>query len=242
MLPLFLRTLTIAALLGGAVPVTRAEELPGATLTLPDGSILTLPRSQRRFAPSGPLVPPPDKGVTARPLRPAPPDPPLTAAERRRKRLDELFGRLAGAQDAAEATAITQNIDRLWAQSGSATADLLMQRAVQCIAAKDNKTADLLLDKIVVLRPGWAEAWNKRATVRYLDDDDRGSMEDIAHVLALEPRHFGALSGMGFILHRNGDDKAALAVLRKAAAINPQQPDIKALIEQLTPEVEGIPL
>ena len=64
-------------------------------------------------------------------------------------------------------------------------------------------------------------------------------MEDISHVLALEPRHFGALSGMGFILHRNGDDKAALTVLRRAQVVNPQQPEVKTLIDHLVPDVEG---
>ena len=61
-----------------------------------------------------------------------------------------------------------------------------------------------LLDKLIVLQPDWAEAWNKRATVRYLMDDEQGSMADIARVLVLEPRHFGALSGMGMILERGG--------------------------------------
>ena len=107
------------------------------------------------------------------------------------------------------------------------------------MADKSFDTASSLLDKIIVLRPRWAEAWNKRATVRYLTDDDVGSMADIGQVLTLEPRHFGALSGMGLILHRNGDDKAALTVLRRAAVIDPQNTQVKSMIEDLTPAVEG---
>ena len=98
---------------------------------------------------------------------------------------------------------------------------------------------DALLDKILVLEPDWAEAWNKRATLRFLEDDDAGSMEDLSHVLALEPRHFGALSGLGFILKRNGMNKGALAALRKALAIYPENPDIQKAVDELTPDVEG---
>ncbi len=130
-------------------------------------------------------------------------------------------------------------LDRLWLQSGSDTADLLMTHALACIQAQDYKCAGDLLDKVVTLRPDWAEGWNQRATLRYLTDDDMDSMADISRVLALEPRHFGALSGMGYILHRNGNDKAALTVFRKAAAINPQNKGIKALIDELAPNVEG---
>ena len=124
-------------------------------------------------------------------------------------------------------------------QSGSDTADLVMQRAVMAMEAKDYPTATDLLDKIITLQPGWAEAWNKRATVRYLVDDDAGSMADIGHVLALEPRHVGALSGMGLILHRNGEDRAALTVLRRAAGINPQDAQVKSMVDDLAHAVEG---
>ncbi len=96
-----------------------------------------------------------------------------------------------------------------------------------------------LLDRILALAPDWAEAWNKRATLRFLDDDDAGSMEDISHVLALEPRHFGALSGHGFHPERNGQDKAALTALRKALEIYPESEEIKKAVDQLVPEVEG---
>ncbi len=211
------------------------------TLTLPDGSTITLPEGTKAFGPNGPALPQAGNGAATDrpPAESGKAEPPSSAASRHRQRLDDLFARLAGAQDATEAAAITTAIDHLWLQSGSPTADLLMQRAAQALEAKDDKTASLLLDKIIALKPGWAEAWNKRATVRYLEDDDGGSMADIAHVLALEPRHFGALSGMGFILHRNGNDKAALTVLRKAAQVNPQQSDIKTLIDELTPAVDG---
>ena len=124
-------------------------------------------------------------------------------------------------------------------RSGSDTADLLMTRAVAALGADHRDVAGALLNKIVVLMPDWAEAWNKRATLRFLENDDAGSMEDLDHVLALEPRHFGALSGMGFILKRNGLDAGALKALRRALAIYPENEDLRKAVDQLAPEVEG---
>ena len=165
-----------------------------STLTLPDGSTIVLPPGTVGSEPMDHLPPAQPKAIDPHPSPAARADKDApavgTPAERRKQRVDELFARLAKAEDAREAEAISLMIDHLWLQSDSATADLLMSRAVAAMAAKDETTATLLLDKIIVLRPDWAEAWNKRATVRYLQDDDAGSMEDISHVLVLEPRAF----------------------------------------------------
>ncbi len=164
----------------------------------------------------------------------SPPKPPSHA-----DRLDKLLDRLANARDPDEAKGISGMVERLWMQSGSDTADLLMTRAVAALDGQRRDVAAALLDMIIDLRPGWAEAWNKRATLRFLDDDDSGAMEDISHVLVLEPRHFGALSGMGFILERHGDHAAALKALRKALAIDPQDTEIRKAVDKLVPTVDG---
>ncbi len=210
--------------------------------TLPDGTALPNPPTSRSFGGGGPLAVPhrPPAPAADADAEQAPVNTPvLTPAERRTRQLDELYQRLAGAKDAEEAGAIGNSIAQVLLRSGSDTADVLMSRALMAMGSKDYSTAQAVLDKVIVLRPRWAEAWNKRATVRFLDNDDIGSMADIGHVLALEPRHFGALSGMGLILHRDGDDKAALVVLRRAAAIDPQDREVKSLVDQLTPVVEG---
>ena len=157
----------------------------------------------------------------------------------RQKVLDDLFERLAKAQDPDEARGVTGAIERVWMHSGSDTADLLMSRAMQALKRKDYALSQELLGSIVEIEPQWAEAWNKRATVRYMADDALGSMEDIARVLALEPRHFGALSGMGFILQARGFDKRALEAFRKALEINPRQEEMRRLVDKLTLEVDG---
>ena len=153
--------------------------------------------------------------------------------------LDDLYRRLAAATDREEALGIAGAIDRALLRSGSDTADLLMSRALTALSGEDRKLALELLDKVVAIEPDWAEGWNKRATVRFLEADDAGSMSDISHVLKLEPRHFGALSGMGFILQRNGLDKRALQAFRRTLEVYPALENVKKLVEKLEPEVEG---
>ncbi len=178
---------------------------------------------------------PPGSGKTDTTTQPEPVQKPPTRAEV----LDKLFGRLAKATDPDEAQGIAGIVQQIWMKSGSDTADLLMTRVVAAINNNRHDVADALLGQILELQPDWAEAWNKRATLRFLDDDDAGSMEDISHVLALEPRHFGAISGMGFILERHGENKAALTALRRAMEIYPENPEVRKAVDKLTPDVEG---
>jgi tetratricopeptide (TPR) repeat protein len=153
--------------------------------------------------------------------------------------LDELFGRLGKSTDAAESQGIAGAIERVWMRSGSDTADLLMQRALSAVEAKDLALGETLLTSVVKIDPTWAEAWNKRATVRYMRDDTWGAMADLAEVLAREPRHFGALTGMAAILQRAGLDKDALQVYRKVLALYPQLDGIRAAVDKLRIDVEG---
>lgn len=151
----------------------------------------------------------------------------------------DLFDRLARAEDAETAKGIAGLIQRVLLRSNSPTADLLMTRARAAVQKKDHALAESILDKIVISSPEWVEGWNQRATVRFLREDYAGSMADIAQVLAIEPRHFGALAGMGFILQRTGNDARALEVFRRALAIYPQFEDVKKAADSLKIEVEG---
>jgi tetratricopeptide (TPR) repeat protein len=153
--------------------------------------------------------------------------------------LDDLFDRLAVTKDESEAKGITAVILRRWMRSGSDTSDLLMSRATEAIQAKDEALAIELLDRIIALQPDWAEAWNKRATVFFMMGDKTRSVADIRETLAREPRHFGALAGLGIILQSNGDEKAAFEVFAKALAINPFLGDVKNAFERMKPEFGG---
>jgi tetratricopeptide (TPR) repeat protein len=153
--------------------------------------------------------------------------------------LDTLFSALKIAPDETSAKAIEDRIWSIWIESGSDTCDLLMSRVKDAIEDKNYDLAIRLLDSIVAIKPGYVEAWNQRATVYYLKDDYGHAIADIAKVLALEPRQFGALAGLGLMLQDVGDDKDALEAYRKALAIDPHLENIPDVVKTLTEKVEG---
>ena len=96
-----------------------------------------------------------------------------------------------------------------------------------------------LLDAVIRLRPDYIEGWNRRATLYYLKGDYARSLQDIQQVLAREPRHFGALAGLGTILQEIGEDKAALEAFRRALAVDPHLEGIADKVNALAETVEG---
>ena len=153
--------------------------------------------------------------------------------------LDTLFEALKVAPDEASAKAIEDRIWALWMVSGSDTCNVLMSRAKMAADGRDYGLAIKLLNAVIELRPEYTEGWNRRATVYYLQKDYAHSLADIREVLAREPRHFGALSGLGAIMQEIGDDKHALAAYRKALAIDPHLEHIGEVVKTLTEKVEG---
>ena len=153
--------------------------------------------------------------------------------------LNTLFEALKIAPDETSAKAIEDRIWALWLVSGSDTCNLLMARVKTATDDKDLDLAVKLLDAVIELKPDYVEAWNRRATVYYLKQDYAHSLADIAEVLAHEPRHFGALSGLGLILQEIGDDKHALEAYRRALALDPHLENIPDVIKTLTDKVEG---
>ena len=163
---------------------------------------------------------------------------PKVGADRARG-LDFLFGALKAAPDEASARHVEARIWALWMQTPSDTAALLMVRAKAAMDAQQIDLALKLLDAIIKLRPDYTEAWNRRATLYYLQNDYARSLADIQQVLAREPRHFGALAGLGMIMQDLGDEKRALEAFRKALAVNPHLEKVPELVKQLTEKVEG---
>ncbi|HEV2511812.1 tetratricopeptide repeat protein [Bosea sp. (in: a-proteobacteria)] len=153
--------------------------------------------------------------------------------------LDRLFERLATAKTPEEAKGIANLIQRRWARSGSDTADLLMTRAQDALKARELPLAIELLDRVVTLEPDWAEGWNQRANALFLSGDPIRSMLDIAETLKREPRHYGAMMGLGTILRQQGDDKRAMVAYRRALVIYPQLDAVKDAVESLKLEVDG---
>ncbi len=153
--------------------------------------------------------------------------------------LDTLFDALRIAPDAEIAKAIEERIWSVWMVSGSDTCSLLMGRMKAAADDKDYELAIKLLDAVIELKPGYTEAWNRRATIYYMQKDYGHALADIREVLVREPRHFGALSGLGLILQEIGDDKHALEAYRKALAVDPHLEHIGDVVKTLREKVEG---
>ncbi|MBM6594928.1 tetratricopeptide repeat protein [Microvirga pudoricolor] len=172
------------------------------------------------------------------------PDTPIESKRepRRSMSLDDLFDRLAKAEDENEAKGIGALIERRWERSGSDTADLLMRRANEAAGKKDYPLAVELLDRVIALQPNWAEAWSQRATVLYQLDDPVAAMVDLHRVLQLEPREYNAWAGLGHIFMASDDKARALEAYRRALKLNPQFPTLKTIVERLSHEVDGLDL
>ena len=171
---------------------------------------------------------------------PNPPDKlPKAPKGDRTRNVDFLFDALKAAPDADIAKQVENRIWAIWLASGSDTADLLMSRVKGAIEAKDTKLAVQLLDSIIEIKPNYIEAWNRRATLFFALKDYGRAMADIREVLNREPRHFGALAGLGMILEEVGEDKLALDAYRKALAVNPHMQKIPEQVKTLTEKVEG---
>lgn len=204
------RLALIPGLLLAAAPGAIAQDKP-----LRDGAV---PHADRDDKPNLPEAPPPRSPAAT---------------------LDRLFERLAAAKSAEEAKGIANLIQRRWARSGSDTADLLMTRAQDALKARELPLAIELLDRVISLEPDWAEGWNQRANALFLQGDPIRSLLDIAETLKREPRHYGAMMGLGTILRQQGDDKRAMVAYRKALEVYPQLDAVKDAVESLKLEVDG---
>ena len=159
---------------------------------------------------------------------------PATAAtDQNDPRLDGLFERLQRVEDQALAADLTRSIWRIWRASDNALVETVMERGASALAADRLARAEGYFDRAVEMAPDYAEGWNQRATVRYLRGDFAGSAADIRRTLLLEPRHFGALSGLGLVYMELGRDAAALEAFRRALEVNPHLSGARENIEML---------
>ena len=157
----------------------------------------------------------------------------------RTKNLDFLFEALKIAPDAASAKHVEDRIWALWSASGSDTANLLMTRVKAATEAQNVDLALKLLDAVVEVKPDYVEGWNRRATLYYMKKELGRSLADLRQVLAREPRHFGAMSGLGLIMQELGEDRRALEVYKRLIAIHPHMQRIPDLLKTLKLKVEG---
>ena len=152
--------------------------------------------------------------------------------------LDDLFSRLPAAEG-REAERIEREIWIEWSKSGSPAMDLLLERGRNAMAEGMPDVAVEHLTALIDHAPDFAEGWNARATAYFQTGDFGPSVSDIGRVLTLNPRHFGALAGLGMIFEQLEQPEKALEVYRAALAINPHLTDVKDSVERLQQAVGG---
>lgn len=179
---------------------------------------------------AGPALAAESELLTEEPAEPA-------AVDTKAARLDDLFASLQAAPTAAEGKAVERRIWIEWLSSGDPEIDKLMRAAMIAMEIRAFGSAIRVLDRIVTEKPEFAEGWNKRATLYYYVNEYDRSLADIERTLALEPRHFGALAGLGMIMQDTGNIRGAIAAFERAVAVNPALTNLKQAIDQLNARI-----
>ena len=155
------------------------------------------------------------------------------------KRLNILFERLHATQDRIVARSIEADIWTIWIEGKNKVVNQAMSRGISAMNDGQLETALNFFDEVIRLAPEFAEGWNKRATVFYLMRNLDRSVKDIAQTLRLEPRHFGALSGLGLINQALGHTNAAIRAYERALKINPHLFRIKERVRFMKRLLKG---
>ena len=149
----------------------------------------------------------------------------------------------------AEALALLRGSDRahaaraeaalwaMWGRSGRADLDARLAEAIAAMERRDYAAAEQLLTALIELAPGWAEAWNKRATVRYLAADFAGAVADCRETLARTPHHFGALAGQGLCHMALQQYTPAALMFRRALEVHPHLEAVRQNLRSALGEV-----
>jgi len=163
---------------------------------------------------------------------------PLLAQSAGETELDKLFARLKSA-DKEQAAEAEQLIWLEWSKSGSDAMDLLLTRGRAAMTAGDPALAVRHLTALIDHAPDFAEGWNARATAYYQLGAFGPAVADIARTLTLNPRHFGALSGLGMIFEELGNPAKAMDAYKAALEIHPHATGALAAVDRLGVEIGG---
>lgn len=158
--------------------------------------------------------------------------------ERADERLVRLFEALKKAPSADVAETVEGEIWQIWCAGSDEIGRRMMQEGIAALGGGRIELAEVTFGKLVAHDPDCAEAWNKRATARFLLDDHAGSIGDIEEALLREPRHFGALSGLGQIMMAESEWVGASAALEAALKVNPHLKSVRTAVETLKRRVK----
>ena len=148
-------------------------------------------------------------------------------------RLDDLFQTLQTSHDSGELHEVEASIWEIWYDSGKSEIDVMMLEAAALVDSGELVAAEATYARIIEKEPLFSEGWNRRATVRFYRRDYGGSLADIEQTLKLEPRHFGAIWGLGMILGAHQDYERAIIAFEKLLEIKPNSEDARPRIELL---------
>ena len=165
--------------------------------------------------------------------------PSISASDQTDPRLGELFVELAGERDPERILTAETAIWRIWLDGGEPSLNEGMARGIRAMNSNRLDDAVERFTELIAAAPNFAEAWNKRATVYYLMERYEDSVRDIERTLALEPRHFGAISGMGLIFLQLGDEVGALDAFEKVLEIHPHARGARFHVERLRERLRG---
>jgi tetratricopeptide (TPR) repeat protein len=159
--------------------------------------------------------------------------PGIALADQNSPKLPGLFKQLQSATDPAVIAETEQMIWRIWSLPGDRKASVPFVQGMVSMNEGKLKQALALFSNVTETAPDFAEGWNKRATVAYYLGDYETSVHDIQKTLSLEPRHFGALSGLALIYQSSGLESQALDVLIQVKEIYPAMPGIDERMQEL---------
>ncbi|MEM9756934.1 MAG: hypothetical protein AAF914_13105 [Pseudomonadota bacterium] len=153
-------------------------------------------------------------------------------------RLPELLDRLAD-PETGNWEIVEREIIQRWSLSGSASADLLLNRGLSALEADEVSAAITHLTALVDHAPEFAEGWHARATAFYRAGLYGPALLDLQHALSLNPDHFGAMIGLGIMMEEMGEPELALVAFRSALVINPHRPDVQGAVSRIEIALEG---
>ena len=157
----------------------------------------------------------------------------IVRADQNDERLAALFTKLQGSAEPALLAKVERRIWTIWSASGREDVDKVLLNGARSMATGDFSAAIEHFGQVIEMAPTFAEGWNKRATAYYLSDQLDASVRDIQQTLSLEPRHFGALSGMGLIFLERGDLAGALMAFEQVLRVHPNSPNARHRVREL---------
>ena len=164
--------------------------------------------------------------------------PSVSLSDQTDSRLKGLFITLQNSDDLSQLREAESSIWEIWFDSGEQDVDKMMEEARKAVAAREYAIAEEIYSQVIDRLPSYSEGWNRRATIRYYQQNYDGSLYDIRQTLALEPRHFGAIWGLGMILGWQKEYSGAITAFERLLEIKPNSGDARPRIEMLRQEME----